>query len=65
MMIIGYYFYKYSPEIIENERKNANNFMEKIIIKYSTVFILKLVSILIICIGIFGIFSFIFKNFKN
>lgn len=40
MMIIGYYSYKFSPEIIEREREDADNFLRKFIAKYITVLFL-------------------------
>lgn len=63
--IIGCCFYKYSPEIIEKEREEANNFLRRIIAKYTTVFLLRIISIIIISIGLFGIISFIIMNVKT
>ncbi len=61
MLIIGLYFYKYSPEILEIE-KEANNFLRKFLAKYTTVFILRIISILMMLIGFWGIASFIMKQ---
>ena len=41
MLIIGLYFYKYSPEILEIEKKEAINFLRKFLAKYTTVFYFK------------------------
>ena len=62
MLIIGFYFYKYSPEILEIEKKEAINFLRKFLAKYTTVFILRIVSILMMLIGFWGIASFIMKQ---
>lgn len=62
MLIIGFYFYKYSPEILEIEKKEAINFLRKFLAKYTTVFILRIISILIMLIGFWGIASFIMKQ---
>lgn len=62
MLIIGLYFYKYSPEILETEKKEANNFLRKFLAKYTTVFILRIISILMMLIGFWGIASFIMKQ---
>ncbi len=61
MLIIGLYFYKYSPEILETE-KEANNFLRKFLAKYTTVLILRIISILIMLTGLWGITSFIIKQ---
>ena len=62
MLIIGLYFYKYSPEILEIEKKEANNFLRKFLAKYTTVLILRIISILIMLTGFWGITSFIIKQ---
>ena len=62
ILIIGLYFYKYSPEILEIEEKEANNFLRKFLAKYTTVFILRIISILMMLIGFWGIASFIMKQ---
>lgn len=62
MLIIGFYFYKYSPEILEIEKKEAINFLRKFLAKYTTVFILRIISILMMLIGFWGIASFIMKQ---
>ena len=62
MLIIGFYFYKYSPEILEIEKKEAINFLRKFLAKYTTVFILRIISILIMLTGFWGITSFIIKQ---
>ena len=62
MLIIGFYFYKYSPEILETEEKEANNFLRKFLAKYPTVLILRIISILIMLTGFWGITSFIIKQ---
>ena len=62
MLIIGFYFYKYSPEILEIEKKEAINFLRKFLAKYTTVFILRIISILMMLIGFWGIASFIIKQ---
>ena len=62
MLIIGFYFYKYSPEILEIEKKEAINFLRKFLAKYTTVFILRIISILIMLTGFWGIASFIMKQ---
>lgn len=62
MLIIGFYFYKYSPEILEIEKKEAINFLRKFLAKYTTVFILRIISILMMLIGFWGITSFIIKH---
>ena len=62
MLIIGFYFYKYSPEILEIEKKEAINFLRKFLAKYTTVFILIIISILMMLIGFWGIASFIMKQ---
>ncbi len=62
MLIIGFYFYKYSPEILKTEKKEANNLLRKFFAKYTTVFILKLMSMIIMLLGIVGIFSFLMKK---
>ncbi|MGB4447194.1 MAG: hypothetical protein WBI92_04065 [Cloacibacterium sp.] len=62
MLIIGLYFYKYSPEILEIEKKEAINFLRKFLAKYTTVFILRIISILMMLIGFWGIASFIMKQ---
>lgn len=62
MLIIGLYFYKYSPEILEIEKKEAINFLRKFLAKYTTVFILRIISILIMLTGFWGIKSFIMKQ---
>ena len=62
MLIIGFYFYKYSPEILEIEKKEAINFLRKFLAKYTTVFILRIISILMMLIGFWGITSFIIKQ---
>ena len=59
MLIIGFYFYKYSPEILEIEKKEAINFLRKFLAKYTTVFILRIISILMMLTGFWGITSFI------
>ena len=62
MLIIGLYFYKHSPEILEIEKKEANNFLRKFLAKFTTVFILRIISILMMLIGFWGIASFIIKQ---
>ena len=62
MLIIWLYFYKYSPEILEIEKKEAINFLRKFLAKYTTVFILRIISILMMLIGFWGITSFIIKQ---
>ena len=62
MLIIGLYFYKYSPEILEIEKKEANNFLRKFLAKYTTVLTLRIISILIMLTGFWGITSFIIKK---
>ena len=62
MLIIGLYFYKYSPEILEIEKKEAINFLRKFLAKYTTVLILRIISILIMLTGFWGIASFIMKQ---
>ncbi len=62
MLIIGFYFYKYSPEILEIEKKEAINFLRKFLAKYTIVFILRIISILIMLTGFWGIKSFIMKQ---
>lgn len=62
MLIIWLYFYKYSPEILEIEKKEAINFLRKFLAKYTTVFILRIISILMMLIGFWGIASFIMKQ---
>ncbi len=62
MLIIGLYFYKYSPEILEIEKKEANNFLRKFLAKYTTVLILRIISILIMLTGFWGITSLIIKQ---
>ena len=62
ILIIGLYFYKYSPEILEIEEKEANNFLRKFLAKYTTVLILRIISILMMLIGFWGITSFIIKQ---
>ena len=62
MLIIGFYFYKYSPEILEIEKKEAINFLRKFLAKYTTVFILRIISILMMLTGFWGITSFIIKQ---
>ena len=62
MLIIGLYFYKYSPEILEIEKKEANNFLRKFLAKYTTVLNLRIISILIMLTGFWGIKSFIMKK---
>lgn len=62
MLIIGLYFYKYNPEILETEKKEANNFLRKFLAKYTTVLILRIISILIMLTGFWGITSFIIKQ---
>lgn len=62
MLIIGFYFYKYSPEILEIEKKEAINFLRKFLAKYTTVFILRIISILMMLTGFWGIASFIMKQ---
>ena len=62
ILIIGLYFYKYSPEILEIEEKEANNFLRKFLAKYTTVFILRIISILMMLTGFWGIASFIMKQ---
>ena len=62
ILIIGLYFYKYSPEILETEEKEANNFLRKFLAKYTTVLILRIISILIMLTGFWGITSFIIKQ---
>ena len=62
MLIIGLYFYKHSPEILETEKKEANNFLRKFLAKYTTVLILRIISILIMLTGFWGITSFIIKQ---
>lgn len=59
MLIIGLYFYKYSPEILEIEKKEANNFLRKFLAKYTTVLTLITISIIIMLTGFWGITSFI------
>lgn len=63
--IIGCCFYKYSPEIIEKEREEANNFLRRIIAKYTTVFLLRIISIIIVSIGLFSIISFVIEDIKT
>ena len=62
MLIIGFYLYKYSTEILEIEKKEAINFLRKFLAKYTTVFILRIISILMMLIGFWGIASFIMKQ---
>ena len=62
MLIIWLYFYKYSPEILEIEEKEANNFLRKFLAKFTTVLILRIISILMMLIGFWGITSFIIKQ---
>ena len=62
MLIIGLYFYKYSPKILEIEKIEAINFLRKFLAKYTTVFILRIISILMMLIGFWGIASFIMKQ---
>lgn len=62
MLIIWLYFYKYSPEILEIEKKEAINFLRKFLAKYTTVLILRIISILIMLTGFWGITSFIIKQ---
>lgn len=62
MLIIGLYFYKYSPEILEIEKKEAINFLRKFLAKYTTVLTLRTISILIMLTGFWGITSFIIKQ---
>ena len=62
MLIIGLYFYKYSPKILEIEKKEAINFLRKFLAKYTTVLILRIISILIMLTGFWGITSFIIKQ---
>ena len=63
MLIIGLYFYKYSPKILEIEKIEAINFLRKFLAKYTTVLILRIISILIMLTGFWGITSFIIKQF--
>lgn len=65
MLFIGFYFYKYSPEILEAEKKEANNLLRKFLAKYTTVFTLRIMSMLIMLLGIVGIISFIVKINSN
>ena len=62
MLIIGLYFYKHSPEILEIEKKEANNFLRKFLAKFTTVLILRIISILIMLTSFWGITSFIIKQ---
>jgi len=62
MLIIGYYFYKYSPEILEVEKKETNNLLRKFLAKYTTVFVLKIMSMIIMLLGIAGVTLFFYKN---
>ena len=62
ILIIGLYFYKYSPEILEIEEKEANNFLRKFLAKYTTDLNLRIISILIMLTGFWGITSFIIKQ---
>ena len=61
IIIIGIGFFKYSPEILDHEKEEANNFLRRFYAKYTTVFILRILSIFIIFVGLFGLISFIYK----
>ena len=63
MLIIGLYFYKYSPKILEIEKIEAINFLRKFLAKNTTVLTLRIISILIMLTGFWGITSFIIKQF--
>ena len=62
MLIIGLYFYKYSPKILEIEKIEAINFLRKFLAKNTTVLTLRIISILIMLTGFWGIASFIMKQ---
>ena len=62
MLIIGLYFYKYSPKILEIEKIEAINFLRKFLAKNTTVLTLRIISILIMLTGFWGIMSFIIKQ---
>ena len=62
MLIIWLYFYKYSPEILEIEKIEAINFLRKFLAKNTTVLTLRIISILIMLTGFWGIASFIMKQ---
>ena len=62
MLIIGLYFYKYSPKILEIEKIEAINFLRKFLAKNTTVLTLRIISILIMLTGFWGIKSFIMKQ---
>lgn len=65
MLFIGFYFYKFSPEILEKEKIEANNFIRKFFAKHTTAFILRIMSMLIMLLGIVGITLFIIKITSN
>ena len=50
MLIIWLYFYKYSPKILEIE-KRSKQFLRKFLAKYTTVLILRIINILIMLTG--------------
>ena len=61
IILLGIGLFKYSPEILDREKEDANNFLRRFLAKYTTVFILRILSLFLIFVGLFGIISFIYK----
>jgi|GEM_PF-2410612 len=61
IILIGILFFKYSPEISDIEKEDANYFLRRFFAKYTTVFILRVLSIFIIFVGLFGLISLFYK----